>query len=166
MTEAKDKQNQDKVEVLDSSEVEVIVPTDPADSDKFSDKPANDTPPDFHLDQGTYDEASNETVYDDEEVREEPRENESQEQGENVYAPGFTKVNKHAFVWLFTLLLGMIGVDRFVRGQFFLGLFKLITGGLGGVWYVIDFLVAFYKAYLGPFSGQSNFIFFFGHWTR
>ena len=59
-----------------------------------------------------------------------------------------------------------IGIDRFVRGQFFLGLFKIITGGLGGLWYVVDFLIAFYKAYLGPYAGQKDFQFFFGHWTR
>ena len=83
-----------------------------------------------------------------------------------TYPPGFKAVNKHAFVWIFTFLLGAFGVDRFFRGQFFLGLFKLLTGGLGGIWYMIDFLIAFFKAYLGPFTGESNFVFFFGHWIK
>jgi TM2 domain-containing membrane protein YozV len=34
--------------------------------------------------------------------------------------------------------LGILGVDRFYRGEIVLGIFKLITLGLLGIWWFID----------------------------
>ncbi len=43
------------------------------------------------------------------------------------------RINKHVFVWVFTFLIGGLGVDRFVRGQIGLGVLKLLTGGGCGI---------------------------------
>lgn len=42
-------------------------------------------------------------------------------------------------MWLeCALLTCYIGVDRFYLGYIFLGILKLITAGLGGIWWTID----------------------------
>ncbi|KAI8967993.1 hypothetical protein BDF20DRAFT_202519 [Mycotypha africana] len=47
--------------------------------------------------------------------------------------------------WFVALLLsiffGPLGVDRFYLGYIFLGLLKLITAGLGGIWWTIDVIL-------------------------
>ena len=47
--------------------------------------------------------------------------------------------------WLVTLilsvLLGHLGVDRFMMGQIGWGILKLITGGACGVWWLIDVIL-------------------------
>ncbi|WP_025755539.1 TM2 domain-containing protein [Mycoplasmopsis cricetuli] len=43
---------------------------------------------------------------------------------------------------LLSFFLGYLGIDRFYAGRVWLGLFKLFTGGLFGVWYFIDFILA------------------------
>lgn len=47
--------------------------------------------------------------------------------------------------WIFTLLMsvffGSIGVDRFMMGQVFLGILKLITAGGFGIWWLVDVIL-------------------------
>ncbi|KAI7893503.1 uncharacterized protein EV154DRAFT_561249 [Mucor mucedo] len=39
---------------------------------------------------------------------------------------------------MLSIFLGPLGVDRFYLGYIFLGILKLITAGLGGIWWTID----------------------------
>lgn len=43
--------------------------------------------------------------------------------------------------WLFSLLLGFLGVDRFYLGKVGTGILKLITIGGFGIWYLIDLIL-------------------------
>lgn len=42
---------------------------------------------------------------------------------------------------LLSLFLGFLGVDRFYLGQTLLGVVKLLTGGMCGVWALIDWFL-------------------------
>lgn len=87
-------------------------------------------------------------------------------------------VNKHVFVWVGNFLFGGFGVDRFMRGQTGLGIFKLlltffgwIPFGLGTiavwVWVMIDWIISMVKAY-GSAYGSDECITFDanGNYTR
>jgi TM2 domain-containing membrane protein YozV len=72
------------------------------------------------------------------------------------------RINKHVYTWVGTFLFGGIGVDRFMRGQIGLGILKLITVGLGGIWALIDWIIALTK--LGKY--EDDFIFVDKKWTN
>ena len=76
------------------------------------------------------------------------------------------RIDKNIFTWVFTFLLGGLGVDRFVRGQIGLGILKLITCGGCGIWGIIDFVIALIKAYGDAYGSQQEFVFVDGMYTR
>ncbi|MDR0550418.1 MAG: TM2 domain-containing protein [Spirochaetaceae bacterium] len=71
------------------------------------------------------------------------------------------RINKHVFIWVGTFLFGWLGVDRFMRGQVFLGILKMITFGCLGIWALIDWIIALTK--LGKYG--SDFVFFNKKWS-
>jgi TM2 domain-containing membrane protein YozV len=72
------------------------------------------------------------------------------------------RIDKHVYTWVGTFLFGGIGVDRFMRGQVGLGILKLLTVGLGGVWSLIDWIIALTK--LGKY--EKDFIFVDKKWSK
>ncbi|KAI8080271.1 uncharacterized protein B0P05DRAFT_579169 [Gilbertella persicaria] len=42
---------------------------------------------------------------------------------------------------MLSIFLGPLGVDRFYLGYIFLGILKLITAGLGGIWWTVDVIL-------------------------
>jgi TM2 domain-containing membrane protein YozV len=64
-------------------------------------------------------------------------------------------INKHLFVWVLSICFGVLGVDRFMRGQIVTGLLKLCTGGVWGILWLVDVLIALSKAY-GNSYGRLN----------
>ena len=80
---------------------------------------------------------------------------------------GRRKINKHLYVWLCSFFFGVLGVDRFVRGQIGLGLLKLFTGGVGGIMYFYDWIVAMIKAYGSAYRNSEDLYFdSYGAFTR
>ena len=75
------------------------------------------------------------------------------------------RINKHVFVWVFTFLIGGLGVDRFVRGQIGLGVLKLLTGGGCVIWALVDWIIALIKAYGSAYAGSEEFVFVNGKYT-
>ena len=88
---------------------------------------------------------------------------------DSVAADGERTVNKHVFVWVGTFLFGEFGVDRFMRGQVGLGIFKLllctlgwitIVGGIAGwIWSVTDWIIGIVKAYGGAYGSTNEITF-------
>ena len=85
--------------------------------------------------------------------------------------PGFEEgvrhYNKHLFVWIGSFIFGVIGIDRFMRGQIGLGLLKLFTGGFWGFLFLYDWGLAMVKAY-GSAYRDTDYIHFNvdGSYTR
>lgn len=74
----------------------------------------------------------------------------------NTVTVSTRRVNKVAFV-LLCFFLGGFGVDRFMRGQVGLGIFKFLIGSWAtlGIWPLVDFIIALVK--LGKY--QDEFVF-------
>lgn len=49
-------------------------------------------------------------------------------------------------VMILSWALGYLGADRFYKGQVGWGVLKLVTLGVGGVWWIIDAAYYTYKA--------------------
>jgi len=56
-------------------------------------------------------------------------------------------------VMILSWVLGYLGADRFYKGQVLWGVLKLVTLGVGGVWWIIDAVYYTYKA--GETAQQS-----------
>ena len=58
-------------------------------------------------------------------------------------APAASAMPERSFIatWMFSLLLGFLGVDRFYLGKVGTGILKLITIGGFGIWWLIDLIL-------------------------
>jgi len=70
------------------------------------------------------------------------------------------RVGKVVYTVVGAWLLGMFGVNRFMRGQTGLGILKIVTVGGVGWWAIIDLIIALTK--LGKYDDE--FIFIDGKW--
>jgi len=75
-------------------------------------------------------------------------------------------MNKHVFIWVGAFLFGAIGVDRFMRGQIGLGLLKLFTAGIVGLWAIVDFIISLVKVYGNAFHDDKKITFINGKYAR
>lgn len=67
-----------------------------------------------------------------------------------VYVAQGTVLNKnHGVAVVLSFFFGWLGVDRFYLGQVGLGILKLLTFGLLGVWWIIDIFVIASKSVRG-----------------
>ncbi len=83
----------------------------------------------------------------------------------SIKAKGKRVCWKHVFV-LSNLFLGLFGYDRFIRGQYGLGVIKFLTGGGLLIWALVDFLIAAKKAYGAEYRGIEYFTFVDGYYCK
>ncbi len=87
-----------------------------------------------------------------------------------INTDGTRSYNKHLFVWVFTFIVGGFGIDRFMRGQVGLGVFKLLLcmfgwvlllvgGFVGWAWCMVDWIIAMTKAYGSSYGADENLTF-------
>ena len=77
-----------------------------------------------------------------------------------------TKINKHLYVWVFNFLFGHFGIDRFVRGQIGMGIFKLLFNWITfGIWGLINWIISLVKAY-GTYSDTQDITFIAGKYSK
>lgn len=77
-------------------------------------------------------------------------------------------INKHVFVWVCCFLFGCLGVDRFMRGQILLGIFKLLFGWwiTLGIWPIVDWIIAMVKAYGNAYGAYDEITFINGGYSQ
>ena len=83
-----------------------------------------------------------------------------QQSAKNTNQMAHTSIDKHLYTWVGSFICGVLGVDRFMRGQIGLGILKLFTVGGCGVWALIDWIIALTK--LGQY--EKDFLFIYGNW--
>lgn len=88
--------------------------------------------------------------------------------GQSIEVPHKVKtMDKNVYVWVFTFLLGGIGIDRFVRGQIGVGIAKLLLNWTTmGIWGLVDWIIAMVKAYGSSYHDDKDFTFVDGKWTK
>lgn len=58
-----------------------------------------------------------------------------------MYSQGNVSPKSHSTAFILSYFLGVLGIDRFYRGQVGLGIAKLLTCGGLGIWWFIDMLI-------------------------
>lgn len=80
-----------------------------------------------------------------------------------IIAVGFSVILP--YVWSF--LLGGLGIDRFIRGQVGIGICKLLLGWLTfGIWPLVDWIIAMVEAYGSSFGSDKEFVFIDGKYAK
>ena len=83
--------------------------------------------------------------------------------GSTINSSSEKSINKHFFVWVCNFLFGALGVDRFVRGQIGMGIFKLLCNWMTcGIWALVDWIIAITKAYGSAYGGEDEITFTVG----
>lgn len=76
------------------------------------------------------------------------------------------KINKHIFVWVGNFLVGHFGVDRFMRGQIGMGIFKLFCNWMTlGIWSLTDWIISIVKAY-STYNDTEDITFVNGKYSK
>jgi TM2 domain-containing membrane protein YozV len=71
---------------------------------------------------------------------------------------GYPRKLNAALYLLVTIILGYLGVHRFLRGQIGIGLLYLLTGGLAGIGWIIDIICSIVWATQADPQGEITFV--------